>query len=122
MHQHVTMVVAWGTAVFIAQLNTNYQLINEQCCRCPHAAKSWFHGQCVNHDNDQGWMQLLLYCLHITGQQRWIRQPTREATDDDIKRCDADGNPRKPVGSAQPADVRRCSVIGDGEGEGDGVT
>jgi hypothetical protein len=69
-----------------------------------------------------GCVQLLLYCLHITGQQRWTRQPTREATDDDIKRCDADGNPRKPVGSAQPADVRRCSVIGDGEGEGDGVT
>jgi hypothetical protein len=69
-------------------------------------------------------MQLLLYCLHITGQQRCNRggPATREATDDDIKRCDADGNPRKPVGSAQPADVRRCSVIGDGEGEGDGVT
>jgi hypothetical protein len=44
----------------------------------------------------------------------------REATDDDIKRCDADGNPT--LGGAQPADVRRCSVIGDGEGDGDGVT
>ena len=67
-------------------------------------------------------MQLLLYCLHITGQQRCNRggPATREATDDDIKRCDADGNPT--LGGAQPADVRRCSVIGDGEGDGDGVT
>lgn len=78
-------------------------------------------GFTVNHDNDQGWMQLLLYCLHITGQQRCNRggPATREATDDDIKRCDADGNPRKRTTGA---DVRRCSVIGDGEGEGDGVT
>ena len=55
-------------------------------------AKSWFHG--YNHDNDQGWMQLLLYCLHITDFNRG-GPATREATDDDIKRCDADGNPRK---------------------------
>lgn len=78
-------------------------------------------GFTVNHDNDQGGGCSSYFTVYTLQVNRG-GPATREATDDDIKRCDADGNPRKPVGSAQPADVRRCSVIGDGEGEGDGVT
>jgi hypothetical protein len=78
-------------------------------------------GFTVNHDNDQGGGCSSYFTVYTLQVNRGVTEvdppPARRRTT-----TSRDAMPMATLGSAQPADVRRCSVIGDGEGEGDGVT